>query len=76
MGSLFVKVINERHYNFQHFEFGEHTGYHVDVKDEEGKRWEFRMMREDDQWKMKGENLPEWVHDLEQQLGNAIDAHE
>ncbi len=76
MSNLFNKVINERQYNFQSFEFGDQTGYHVDVKDGEGIRWEFRMMWHDDQWKMEGEKLPAWVHDLELQLTEAIKEHE
>ena len=39
-------------------------------------RWEFRMFRIDDKWKMEGEKLPSWIHDLESAIGKAIDAHE
>lgn len=76
MSNLFNKVINENKFNFQPLEFGEQTGYHVDVKDEEGTRWEFRMLREGDQWKMKAEKLPTWILNVEEALGKAIEEHE
>ena len=76
MSNLFNKIINDRQFNFQHFEFAGKTGYHVDVKDDEGTRWEFRMMRENDQWKMESEKLPSWIVDLEQLLGRVIDKYE
>ena len=63
-------------FNFQPFEFGEQTGYHVDVKDEDGTRWEFRMSRDGDQWKMEAEKLPAWILNAEPALGKAIDEHE
>ncbi len=75
MSNLFTKVINERQFNFQPFEFGEESGYHVDVKDEEGTRWEFRMMKQNDRWKIKAESLPSWIPDLEVILGRTIDEH-
>jgi hypothetical protein len=76
MSNLFNKVINERQFNFQPLEFAEVAAYHVDVKDEEGTRWEFRMYREGEQWKMKGEKLPAWIVDSEPEIGKAIDEHE
>ncbi len=76
MSNLFNKVINEMQFNFQPLEFGEQTGYHVDVKDEEGTRWEFTMFRDDVQWKMKAEKMPPWILNVEQALGEAIDEHE
>ena len=76
MSNLFNKIINDRQFNFQPLEFGHEAGYHVDVKDEEGTRWEFRMFRMDDKWKMDGEKLPSWIHDLESAIGKAIDEHE
>lgn len=76
MSNLFTRVIAEKQFNFQPFEFGENSGYHVDVKDEEGTRWEFRMSRENDRWKMYGEKLPEWIQNMEAALCQAIDDHE
>lgn len=76
MSNLFSKVINERQFNFQPLEFGEQTGYHIDVKDEDGTRWEFSMMKENDQWKMEAEKMPAWIHDIESALVSAIDEHD
>lgn len=76
MSTLFNKLINGRQFNFQPLEFGEQTGYHVDVKDDEGTRWEFRMSREEDGWKMETEKIPAWIIDAQTELGEAIDEHE
>jgi hypothetical protein len=76
MSNLFNKVIHNRQFNFQPLEFGEEAGYHVDVKDEENSRWEFRIFRTEDKWKIKGEKLPSWILVIESDLGKAIDEHE
>lgn len=76
MSNLFTKVIVEKQFNFQPFEFGEKAGYHVDVKDEEGTRWEFRMFKDSDQWQIEAEKLPEWILNIEEKLGRAVDEHE
>ncbi len=76
MSNLFNKVIHERQFNFQPLEFGEEAGYHVDVKDEENARWEFRIFQREDHWKIEGEKLPQWIHDIEADLGRVIDEHE
>ena len=65
MGNLFSKTINGKQFNFQPIEFGVQSGYHVDVKDEEGTRWEFSILHVDinDGTKMKieGIKLPGWI---------------
>ncbi len=77
MSTLFNIDIHGRQFNFQPLEFGTETGYHVDVKDEEGTRWEFRMFRgEGNQSRIEGEKLPSWILNLEPALGQAIDQHE
>ena len=77
MGDLFNKTINGRQFNFQIIEFGEQTGYHVDVKDEEGTRWEFRMFPDTEtDWKIEAEKLPSWIHGLEEELRKAINEHD
>ena len=77
MSNLFNKVINGRQFNFQPIEFGHETGYHVDVKDEEGTRWEFRMFHEDEQqWRLEGEKLPSWIIENKAELSKTINEHE
>ena len=75
--NLFNKIIHNRQFNFQPLEFGVKTGYHVDVKDEEGTRWEFSMFQDDDEaWKITGEKLPDWILESEADLQKAIRDHE
>jgi hypothetical protein len=76
MSNLFNKVIHGRQFNFQPLEFGQQAGYHVDVKDEDNARWEFRIFLTEDQWKIEGEKLPQWIHDISSELGNTINEHE
>jgi hypothetical protein len=75
--NLFNKIINDRQFNFQTLEFGNITGYSVNVKDEEGTRWEFRMFLTDEgSWKIDGEKLPSWIIGLETELQEAVEDHE
>ena len=76
MSNLFNKVIDDRQFHFQPLEFGEEAGYHVDVKDEQNTRWEFRIFQTGDKWKIEGEKLPPWIFNVESELGKAIDEHE
>jgi hypothetical protein len=76
MSNLFNKIIHGRQFNFQPLEFGHEAGYHVDVKDEENTRWEFRIFLTQNKWKIEGEKLPQWIHDTTTELGKAIDEHE
>ena len=77
MSNLFNKVIRGRQFNFQPIEFGDQSGYHVDVKDEEGTRWEFRMFPSiEHHWKIEGEKLPPWIIETEPELRRAINEHE
>ena len=80
MGNLFNKNIGGRQFNFQPIEFGTTTGYHVDVKDDEGTRWEFSILHADlnDAKKMKieGTNVPSWIMDLQAMLIKGINEEE
>ncbi|MDO9375963.1 MAG: hypothetical protein V4725_11590 [Bacteroidota bacterium] len=77
MSTLFNKVINGQQFNFQPIEFGQQTGYHVDVKDDEGTRWEFRMFQDDDnEYRVDGEKLPDWITAASSELVSAINEHE
>ena len=80
MGNLFNKNIGGRQFNFQPIEFGTTTGYHVNVKDDEGTRWEFSILHADvnDAKKMKieGKNVPSWIMDLQAMLIKGINEKE
>jgi hypothetical protein len=77
MSTLFNKVINGKQFNFQPIEFGQQSGYHVDVKDDEGTRWEFRVFNSsEDGFTLDGEKLPQWVRDSFEALKQAVNEHE
>ncbi|MBC7868117.1 MAG: hypothetical protein H7X88_11345 [Gloeobacteraceae cyanobacterium ES-bin-316] len=80
MSNLFNKIIDGRQFNFQPIEFGTTTGYHVDVKDEEGTRWEFSILHADDidgkKMKIEGTNLPDWIMGLQATLIKEINEQE
>ncbi|MEJ7737509.1 MAG: hypothetical protein WKF97_08800 [Chitinophagaceae bacterium] len=77
MNTLFNAVIQEKQFNFQPLAFGTENGYHIDVKDEEGTRWEFTMFPSaEKKVKIEGEKLPSWIYDLESELIRAINQHE
>ena len=80
MSNLFNKVIEGRQFNFQPIEFGTTTGYHVDVKDEEGTRWEFSILHVDNndgmKMKIEGTKLPPWIYNLQATLIKVINEQE
>lgn len=77
MSNLLTKDIAGRQFNFQPYNLGNENGYHVDVKDDDGTRWEFRMSNPgDSEWTMHGEKLPSWITDLEEQFISTINEHE
>ena len=80
MSNLFNKIINGRQFNFQPIEFGNKSVYHVDVKDEEGTRWEFSILHADNidgkKMRIEGVNLPSWIMDLQAALIKEINEQE
>ncbi|MEP6616561.1 MAG: hypothetical protein ABJA57_08285 [Ginsengibacter sp.] len=76
MANTFDKNISGKQFNFQGLEFGEQSGYHVDVKDEHGTRWEFRMLFTNENWNIQGEDLPGWIQSMAASLISAIKEHE
>ncbi|MEJ7588714.1 MAG: hypothetical protein WKI04_14230 [Ferruginibacter sp.] len=76
MSNLFNKIIDGKQFNFQPIEFGNHLGYHVDVKDEEGTRWEFSILHADEKdstkMKIEGVKLPPWIMGLQATLISVI----
>lgn len=74
MSNMFETKIEGKKYTFQPFNAGPVDGYHVEVKDEEGARHEFRMERGDEeQWQLKGENLPAWISEAQDDLRAAVE---
>ncbi len=81
MSNLFNKTIDGKQFNFQPIEFAGQSGYHVDVKDEEGTRWEFSILHADanDATRMKIEGpqqLPSWIMDQQATLIKTINEQE
>lgn len=77
MSNLFNKIINGKQFNFQPVEFGSESGYHVDVKDDEGTRWEFRVFHDGEHgMKVEGVKLPGWITALEAELIQAVNEYE
>lgn len=77
MSNQFNKIISGRKFNFQTIEFGGQAEYHVDVKDEDGTRWEFRMSPDTEtHWKIEAEKLPSWITRIEAELRKAINEQE
>ena len=50
-----------REFNFRQFRNNKETGFSVDVVDDRGERIMFRMLKEQDQWKIPVQKLPEWI---------------
>ena len=80
MSNLFNKIIDGKQFNFQPIGFGSQSGYHVDVKDEEGTRWEFSILHADNndatKMKLEGTGLPPWLMDLQATLIKVINEQE
>ncbi len=77
MSNLFNKEIEGRQFNFQPYNVGNENGYHVDVKDADGARWEFRMTSHDNEsWQLHGEKLPTWITDSKPKILDAIAEHD
>lgn len=77
MSNLFNKQIEGRKFNFQPYNVGNESGYHVDVQDEDGTRWEFRMTSSNNKdWELHGEKLPGWITEAQPQIVEAISEHD
>ncbi len=47
--------------------------FHVDVPDDRGNRIIFKMHKEDSQWKIMDEYIPNWIAVLENQFNEVIE---
>jgi hypothetical protein len=78
MRGQFTKLVKAgnrlREFNFRKLPAPTGKSFHVDVSDERGSRFIFKMHKEqEDHWKIDNENLPNWIYEAEQQLADAID---
>ncbi len=75
MSNLFNTEIEGRQFNFQPIGLGDDHGYHVDVKDVEGTRWEFTLIRKNSQWLIEAEKLPDWIEASRAKLIETVDRY-
>ncbi len=61
-----------KEFNFRKVKKDEQELFTVDVSDDRGNRIIFSMEKADGQWKIKEENLPDWVMENENKLGELI----
>lgn len=54
---------------------GQDQHYAITVVDDSNKSTTFRMKRdESEQWKIQAQVLPQWIHDIELELNDAIES--
>ncbi len=75
MSNLFNTEIEGMQFNFQPIGVGDNFGYHVDVKDSEGTRWEFTLIRKNSQWLIEAEKLPDWIEASRAKLIETVDRY-
>ena len=76
MRKVFEQIIDGRKYSFMpSFLTGQDQHYAITVVDDYKKSLTFRMKRdESDQWKLQAQVLPQWIHDIELELNDAIES--
>jgi len=69
-----VKVTGRvREFNFRKIPGISEELFHVDVSDERSNRIMFKMQKNDNQWKIVDQQLPQWVRDGEAKLHELIE---
>lgn len=68
--SLLIRI-NHRLREFNFLQRNEHL-YDTDVNDERGNRYFFKMVKEDEQWKVQGTNLPAWITENEEAIQEGL----
>jgi len=63
-----------KEFNFLKLNNVEMPTYSVDVSDERGRRYIFKLRNDGEQWKISGEELPDWLMRAEDTLQEALDA--
>lgn len=78
MSADFSKELRGYQFEFQPLEIANKVGYSGNVKDKDGNRWEFRLFAQGDShnYKLEGENLPDWLLAMEVEINQAVNAHE
>ena len=62
-----------REFNFRLMPGSSNNLFHVDVPDDRGNRISFRMQKDDSQWKIVDQQLPEWISGSEKRLNDLIE---
>jgi hypothetical protein len=69
-----IKTIDRlREFNFRMIPGSSNNLFHVDVPDDRGNRVMFKMQKEDNNWKIVDNQLPDWVYKSEKDLNDTID---
>lgn len=73
----FTKLVktNQRlhEFNFRRLPSDNSPLFHVDVSDDRGNRIMFRMQKDDGEWKIIDQQLPQWIWDSEKMLDEVIE---
>jgi hypothetical protein len=78
MSTYFSKIIKagdrKREFNFRQLATSLDVRYSIDVPDEKGLRIQFNMYQNPEGlWKLTSGELPAWIIDIEETLGEAIE---
>lgn len=77
MNRHFTKLVKahgrQREFNFRQLPGAGDVLYHVDVSDERGNRYMFKMQKTGDGWMIQDRGLPQWLYDAADDLGNEIE---
>ncbi len=72
--TLLIKINGRlREFNFRK---RNDANYDTDTNDERNNRYTFRMVKEDNTWKMQGQQLPEWLTENESVVHEALENHQ
>jgi hypothetical protein len=62
-----------REFNFRMIPGNDNALFHVDVPDDRGNRIMFKMHKDDNQWHIVEQTLPNWICDYEGKLNELIE---
>ena len=61
-----------REFNFRLLPGNDNNFFHVDVPDDRGNRIVFKMHRQENQWRIVEQPLPNWISENEKKLNDLI----